>query len=220
VQLEPVYGGKADTAAEVRIQCGIALVRIGHPDALFELANHLADREVEVRRAAVKAVAAVGSESGGLLLRLKALTGDEDADVLAFAFSGLMAIAPERSLGFAASYLLSAGPEVAQGAALAIGGSATPEAFAALRRAWDQCLDAERKTMLLLPIALTRQDGAKEFLLGVVREEHQAKAEEAVAALKLFEADASLCGLLRDAVDERGDPVVEKAFLDEFGPLA
>jgi hypothetical protein len=41
-----------------------------------------------------------------------------------------------------------------------------------------------------------------------------------VAALKLFEADASLCGLLRDAVDERGDPVVEKAFLDEFGPLA
>jgi hypothetical protein len=37
VQLEPVYGGKADTAMELRGVSALGLVRMGHADALVEI---------------------------------------------------------------------------------------------------------------------------------------------------------------------------------------
>src|SRR5262245_13295365 len=48
-QLEPVYGGREDTAPELRALCALGLVRLGHPDAMVELADLLADPEAAAR---------------------------------------------------------------------------------------------------------------------------------------------------------------------------
>jgi hypothetical protein len=42
-QMEPVFGGREDTAAELRCVCALGLVRLQSPDALVELAELLAD---------------------------------------------------------------------------------------------------------------------------------------------------------------------------------
>src|SRR5262245_51666914 len=43
IQLEPVWGGSRDTAADLRAGCAMAVVRIGHPQANALLADLLAD---------------------------------------------------------------------------------------------------------------------------------------------------------------------------------
>src|ERR1041384_8340901 len=45
VQLEPTWGGRSDTAAQLRALCGLGLVQVGSSEALIELAALLADKE-------------------------------------------------------------------------------------------------------------------------------------------------------------------------------
>ena len=217
VQLEPVYGGRADTATNVRIESVFGLVRIGYVEVLFVLADLLTDREVDVRRAAVKALAHLGGDDPELLLRMRVRAGDGESDVVVDCFSALTAMAPKRSLPFVAPYMEDDSPPIAEGAAIAIGSSASPEAFDVLRRQWDQSLDAEHKKMLLLPLALTRTDEAFEFLLQVVEDEHQDKAVAAVSALTVYGENASQVERIRAAVEEREQPQVTEAFGREFG---
>src|SRR6478672_3216830 len=49
VQLEPTWGGRADTAAPLRALCGLGLVQVGSPEAITELATLLADTEADAR---------------------------------------------------------------------------------------------------------------------------------------------------------------------------
>ena len=55
VQLEPVWGGKADTATGAARHLWLALVRVHYPDYLVELGDLLADREASVRKMAAQA---------------------------------------------------------------------------------------------------------------------------------------------------------------------
>lgn len=57
VQMEPVWGGRADTAGGLRTACAFGLVRMHYPDATIELADLLADAEAPVRAAAAQAIA-------------------------------------------------------------------------------------------------------------------------------------------------------------------
>jgi len=216
-QLEPVYGGKADTAANLRIESAHGLIRAGYPDALFELTALLMDREAPVRRAAAKAVAYLGREACELLLRMKLLAGDADPDVIGECFTGLMTIAPERSMAFVDGYVSGEDAVLAESAALALGSSGVAQAFHVLRRHWEQALDAEFKKILLLPIALIRSDEALDFLLDVVRDEHRDKAVAAVAALDLYGEDETQRERIRRAVEEREDAAVADAFEQTFG---
>src|SRR5262249_25023442 len=61
IQLEPVWGGSRDTAADLRAGCAMAVVRIGHPQANVLLADLLADSERAVRIAAAQGLAASAS---------------------------------------------------------------------------------------------------------------------------------------------------------------
>ena len=96
VQMEPVFGGQEDTAAELRGKCAFALARIEYVDVFFELTSLLTDPESQARIAAVKALTYLGCERSELLLRLKILTGDEEAQILHECFSGLMDMNPQR----------------------------------------------------------------------------------------------------------------------------
>ena len=70
VQMEPVFGGRVDTAVDLRGAAALALAETGGPDVLGLLAELLADPEPPVRISAARAVAGLGSPAGVPLLRL------------------------------------------------------------------------------------------------------------------------------------------------------
>ena len=69
VQLEPVWGGQEDVAAELRCQCALALVRMNYPAVMAELADLLADAQWPARLGAVEAIVYRGHDDAVPLLR-------------------------------------------------------------------------------------------------------------------------------------------------------
>ena len=215
VQMEPVFGGHADTAVDLRCNCAYGLARIGHPDAHYILADLLVDSERPVRAAAAKAISYLGCVEGELLLRLKVLTGDAEPDVISECFTSLMAMAPDRSLDFTARYLKSDDTSIAECAALAIGGSRIPQAFDTLKQCWEGDLSPVLHRMLLLPIALLRTDDAFDFLLEIVSTADIRTATQALSTLNLYADDESV-RRIREAVNTRGNTEIIERFHQEF----
>ena len=170
VQLEPVYGGKQDTAVQLRGTCGLALVRVHHPDYLIALAELLADREAPARRIAAQALGYSENPAAQPLLRLKALIGDEEPQVLSECLLALLAVAPDASLEFVAGFLDGRTPDNAEAAALALGGSRLPAALPLLCEWWERTFDANLRRTALLAIAMLKSDAAIAYLLEHVRE--------------------------------------------------
>ncbi len=104
VQMEPVWGGSVDTAAELRAVCAMGLASTRWPDKLRELVHLLVDREWQARAGAARALGAIGSEPALLLLRLKALSGDPEPEVLADCFTGLLVAEDAERCRFVASF--------------------------------------------------------------------------------------------------------------------
>jgi HEAT repeat protein len=217
VQMEAVYGGRVDTAGELRAAAASALFRTGYRDILFVVTPMLTDTEPSPRRAAVDALGKLGSESCELLLRMKVLTGDEDESIVASCFSALMDVAPGRSFDFVAGFLSDQDDAVAQGAALALGESRADGAFRALKQAWDARVGEPFRDALLLPMALTREDEAWSFLLPVLQEGPPERAAEALHALKLFDDWADRRDRMRAIVKKRNEELLRQAWFTEFG---
>lgn len=192
VQMEPAFGEPVDTAVNLRCNCAFGLARIGHPDAHYVLAELLVDLEAAVRSAAAKALAYMATPEAEVMLRMKVLTGDQEPGVIGECFSGLMTMAPERSLEFVARYLGSEEPGLAQCAALSVAQSHLPEAFEVLRRRWEQDPLPAMRRMLVLPIALVRSDEAFSFLLTALRKADGVTASHILTALDLYTDDASV----------------------------
>ena len=165
VQLEPVYGGKQDTAVQLRGTCGLALVRVHHPDYLIALAELLADREAPARRIAAQALGYSENPAAQPLLRLKALLGDEEPQVLSECLLALLAVAPDASLDFVAGFLDRRPPDIAEAAALALGGSRHKAALPLLRDWWERTFDATLRRTALLAIAMLKSDEAIAYLI-------------------------------------------------------
>jgi HEAT repeat protein len=108
IQLEPVWGGPEDTAATLRGACAFALTASSIPRA--EAMRHLvdllaADTEKTVRMEAALAIAHLGGIESVLLLRLKALAGDREPEVIGQCFTGLLDLAPADYIPFVAGFL-------------------------------------------------------------------------------------------------------------------
>lgn len=215
IQMEPAFGKPVDTAVDVRIGCAYALARLEHPDALYVLTELLVDSQPGVRAAAAKALGYLGRPESEHLLRLKALTGDADPDVIRECFESLIAMAPERSLDFIGQFLESKEPAVAQYAALAVGESRLSRAYDILRECWDDNISPEVRRMLLLPIALIRSDEAFNFLLEVVRHANVKMASEAVSALNIYASEENI-RKIGEIVDVRDNPELTSIFNSEF----
>ncbi|MEW6366329.1 MAG: HEAT repeat domain-containing protein [Acidobacteriota bacterium] len=216
VQREPVFGGYHDTAAPLRAICAMALARQEVPDVFFELVALLADPEPQARAGAVRALTYMNEERAELLLRLKVLVRDREPAVLSECFAGLMSISAGRSLPLVASFLDSQDILIAEGAALALGESRSPAALDALLKHREAAADRETRTMLLLPIALSRSDVSFDYLLKVVAQDHSESAAAAVRALKIYAADDALHQRIHDAVAGRGDSTVSRAYESTF----
>jgi len=151
-----------------------------------------------------------------MAIRLKALVGDGEPDVLGECFAALLSMSPGRSMSFVAGFLASPDPAAAEQAALALGQSHEAEAFEILREHWENNLSPEFRRMLLLPISLLRRDDAFQFLIGVIESSGSNLATEAVTALGVY-ADDNSRRKVHDAVKRRNDPSVSAAFACEFG---
>ncbi len=212
-QLEPVWGGTADTAVDVRASCAMGLVASGYSRALVELTALLNDPDAAGRIGAVRAIACGNPREAELLLRSKALAGDAEPQVLGECFIGLLAALPEESVGFVAAYLAHADDAVRELAALALGESRLDAALAPLKEAWDGVLVGDEiRRALLRAAAAHRSEAAFDWLLAIVADARIPVALEVVEALAIYRHNAKLKQRLEAAVAERGESTLRDRF--------
>jgi HEAT repeat protein len=203
IQMEPTWGGAVDTAAEVRALGAMGLAQTDYAEALEEIVPLLLDSERDARIGAVRAVAASGLPGGALLLRLKALSGDEP-EVLGECFAALLRAEPVKSLEFVAEFLEHREEAVAEAAALALGDSRLESTFMVLREAFERSHGRPVRRTLLLAIALLRRENAIDYLLDLARNGETLASRDAVEALALYKDDPNLQERLGRALGARG----------------
>lgn len=191
VQMEPTWGGSVDTAAEVRALGAMGLAQTDYAEALEEIVPLLLDPQRDARIGAARALAVSGLPGAALLLRLKALSGDEP-DVLGECLAALLRTEPAKSLEFVAKFLDHREEAVAEAAALALGDSRLENAFEVLRDAFQHTRAQPLRRTLLLAIALLRRENAIDYLLDLVRDGEGQNSADAVAALAMYEKDPNL----------------------------
>ena len=192
VQMEAVWGLPVDTAAELRGLSAIGLAQTAYPEALEEILPLLLDAERGARIGAVRAIAACGLPGDALVLRLKALSGDQETEVLGECFAALLRVEPAKSLTFVATFLDAGQEAVAEAAALTLGDARLESAFTVLRGAFQLPRSRALRRTLLLAIALLRREPAIDFLLELVRTGDGQTFADAVAALAIYEQDPKL----------------------------
>jgi hypothetical protein len=198
VQMEPVFGGRVDTALDLRGAAALALAESAGPDVLVDLAQRPAHEEPPVRVSAARAVSVHGRDGGIPLLHLKALAGDPEPRVVTECLLALLRLDPG-ALPFVASFF-DRGDAAAEAAALALGESRRADALPVLRGFLDRGSRRGLVRVTLLAIAALRRDEAVDVLLSLARDEPGPLAREALSAL------ASVGG---DALYERARAVAE-----------
>jgi HEAT repeat protein len=205
-QLEPVWGGTADSAVDVRCSCAMGLVVTGYPRALPEITELLNDADARARAGAARAISCGNPREAEPLLRFKVLSGDAEPEVIGECFTGLLIIAPNECLPFVAGFLSGRDDAVRDFAALALGESRHPEALQYLRAAWDDVfVTPEVRAVLIRSAALLRTDAAFDWLVSIVEHESRAHADIAVDALSVYERNTKLSERVQAALAKRKD---------------
>jgi hypothetical protein len=203
IQLEPVWGGSADTAGPLRGTCALALVQCRELNShrlLIHLIPLLADKELPVRINAVRAIEQVGNDSAALLLRLLAEFPCGEPELLGACYSGVLALEDSSAIDWAARFLPREDDSAAE-AAMAIAQTHTAEAFQRLRTALGAARDPWFRDTLLAAVALTRQQEATDWLLDLVSND-DSNAERAQEAL----CRAAPSEVTRDRLKQLGKP--------------
>ena len=216
VQMEASFGPPVDEAAKLRAQCALGLVRTRHPQAMTAVAELLADKQPHARIGAIRALATNGGESGVLLLRYKSLIGDDDPEVLAECFSGLLASDFTRSLPFVAAFMDGEDEDVSQSAILAIGSLRRVEAFEVLREKWNRSVFSEIRGTLLTAIAMVRVDEATDFLIDLLESSATPTAIEVVKVLAAYHREDRVREKVKKLVDARGNVELRSTFAEAF----
>jgi len=207
IQMEPVWGGQADSAGPLRAQCALALVacrRLSDHQVLGHLTEITFDADKTVRAESLRAIGRIERPEAALLLRMRCLAGDREPEVIGTGLSALLAIEGTGGLEFAARFL-ERPDDVAAEAAVAIGSLRVPESFALLRKRLEsQLTPPELASVVLASIALTRQEEAIDYLLRLVRENGR-RAEAALTALIEGGFSSGVMERVKDAVAETGN---------------
>lgn len=205
-QLEPVWGGSADAAIDVRCSCAMGLVASGYPRAIQELTELLDDPEWRARAGAARAISCGHPGEAEALLRFKVRVGDAEPEVIGECFAGLMAIAPEECVSLVAGHMADANDGIRDLAALALGESRHPRALDQLRAAWDtDTLNTEFRSVLLRAAALHRSEAAFDWLIHIIAEGSRTHADVAAEALAVYERNTKLIERVQAALAKRAD---------------
>ena len=218
VQLDPVFGPPVDSAAELRVMCGYALLENGYPHVMRELVDLLADPEKAARAGAIRAMAGAGRPESAWLLRMKLHVGDAEPEVMGECFSALLQIAPGDSLSLITTILIdqNASLDLRLEAAVALGESRRAEAVEPLLGFARSLPDPTARPIVFSALGIVRQPKAVEFLMAQIRPDQVAVATAAIQALT-YAADQASIRQRVWAVAKATDSaeicaVVEKAF--------
>jgi len=189
VQLEPVWGGTADSAALLRANCALALVScrdLGDLALLTHLTDALVDGDKSVRAEVAHAIGRLGRQEGAIVLRLRALVGDKEPEVVGACLAGILSVDSAGGIAFAARFLDRADDSAAE-AAFALGQTHDPRAFELLRDRLLHERNSGLRRALLTGIALTRLPEALEMLVRMVetRSIDSADVREALVSVPL-----------------------------------
>jgi hypothetical protein len=206
IQMEGVWGGSEDTAAELRAVCATGLANSRDTRKLRAMVELLTDREWPARIGAVRAIATVGSEPAALLLRFKALIGDREPEVLSECLTGLLEVDGAEALPLAAQLVDSKDAEVREAAILALGASRRTDAIEYLKEKFSAVADRDTRKCILLALASSRTESAIEFLLELIRRGSDTAAALALAAMSIHAGDARLQEAVEQAKADRDRP--------------
>ncbi|MEO0456684.1 MAG: hypothetical protein AAF152_08880 [Cyanobacteria bacterium P01_A01_bin.114] len=205
IQMEPVWGKSVDTAPGVRAICALGLVRVNYRDVMIELADLLADPEIEARVGAARAIAYSENPQGVPLLRLKLHLGDPEPQVLSECFIAILQLAPQQSFSLVAQFLDSAEPAVCELAAFALGEARIAQAFEAIKQVWQRTREVELRQSFLVAIATLRTDQAIQFLTSLVEKGNAVDARDALSALHIYRNTEDIWQPIRAAAQHRSD---------------
>jgi HEAT repeat protein len=193
VQLEPVFGGRADSAGTLRGTCALALVdcQLDDLEVLGYLAELLADSETPVRIDAATAISQLARPEGAPLLRLKALLGDAEPEVIGHCFSALLSLTSKMAVPFIGRFLKAQDDDIRVEAAGALAQSREPRAIEILRNFWQDHMPREMRAALVASLGASPLSEAAEFLLSILENESGEVAAGALHALAAsrFRAD-------------------------------
>jgi HEAT repeat protein len=218
IQLEPVWGGVADTAATIRGICALALASCSIPrgEALRHLVDLLgADKEKTVRMDSARAIAQLGGVESVLLLRLKVLAGDREPEVTGQCFAGLLSLAPGDYIPFVADFLRG-DDDVRFEAAATLGELPDPAAIVALAEHFRKSKNPETRRAILLSLGASRLEAARDFLLSTFTGGEIEEAVACIRALGVSRFRDEVRDRVRSTVDERAEPKLAAAFQKEF----
>jgi HEAT repeat protein len=202
-QMEPVWGGESDTAGALRATCMHALVDcpgISDADLLTLMLEPLTDADKAVRLDAARAIANIGGVSAVLLLRLRALLGNDEPEVLGATYAALLSLEGNAAIPLVARALKD-GDDLAAEAAFALADLRSAEAFAALLARFEQRADPWFSAVLLSAMALTRQPAAVDYLIALIARNAR-EATAAIEALARISPSVELRARIEAAVDE------------------
>ena len=218
--MEPVWGGKVDTAAVLRGTSAIGLVQAASPlesvEVLNDLAKLLCDPEVPARTNAAIAVSNFGHEAGAPLLRLKILSGDPESGVLGKCFTALLTLSESDSIPFVAQFLKKDEDPLQLEAAAALAECKSDQACAELIDSFKQCQTVRGKRDLLTFLGVSGHPLAEEFLLTVVRGDDESEAQAALHAIAPRRFYERSLAKIRAAVEERKDRALAEIFTEKF----
>ena len=215
VQLEPVWGGKEDTAATLRGTCALAFAQCRLDPATIQkgLVDLLADREKTVRINTLRALSQF--PEAPLLLRLKAVAGDAVPDVVGQCFASLLEIDPD-DVDFVARFLSTEHGDVCFEAVAALGASRNPKAIAALIACWRGERDPDVRNAILTTLGASRDSAAFDFLLSLIAESSFDTASAAMTALARSRFLPDVRSRAAAAVELRDEPRLKAAFEQAF----
>ena len=212
-QMEGSYGGLSDTAGALRGACVHALINcpgISDADLLHLLLEPLTDTDKTVRMEAARAFGQVGGSSAALVLRLRALLGKDEPEVLGAVYSALLSVEGTDAVALV-SAALKEGDDLAAEAAFALADLRTPEALAALTTRLRAGADGWFSGVLLSAIALTRLPEAMDFLIALIEADTR-QAAVAIEAIGRIAPNAEVRARVEKAVEQAGSPRLAQAF--------
>jgi HEAT repeat protein len=216
VQMEPSFGPPVDAAAALRGICAQGLIRTRYEGRLEQVVTLLADPEPPARVGAARALATNGGEAGALVLRLKALVGDRDVEVMMECFSGLLTTSRDGAVEFVAGFAELGEGEICEAAILALGASRLPKALKVLKDKWERTVRGSVRKTLLLALATSRDEEALSFLLSLLDESNVETATSVITSLAVHKNSERIRQAVSRAVDRRRERALIDAFRREF----
>jgi len=218
-QMEPVWGGRSDSAGTLRATCAHALLgcdALPDQEVLLILTDLLADPEKPVRTEAVLAIARIGTIALPVL-RLRALIPGEDPEVLGTCFNALLKLDAASSIEFVARFLED-GNDISSEAAFALAETRSPEALRVLlQRRSAEPADPWFADVLVNAIAMSRLPAAANYLVDLIAAEDR-EAPTAIEALSRLFPDAETRARLTNAVQTTGSPRLIAKLQEHLAP--